>query len=42
MLALVAQGLRPPEPVRFPLSNGAEALQKLADGEINGKLVLET
>lgn len=39
---LVAQGLRPPEPVRFPLSNGAEALQKLGDGEIHGKLVLET
>ncbi|MBX7449097.1 NADPH:quinone oxidoreductase family protein [Mycolicibacterium sp. 3033] len=39
---LVAQGLRPPEPVRFPLSAGAEALQQLADGAIHGKLVLET
>jgi len=38
---LVDGGLRPPEPVRFPLADGAAALQALADGEINGKLVLE-
>lgn len=38
---LVDEGLRPPEPVRFPLSDGKAALQALADGEINGKLVLE-
>lgn len=38
---LVAAGLRPPAPVRFPLSAGAEALQSLADGAITGKLVLE-
>ncbi|ORV88545.1 NADPH:quinone oxidoreductase family protein [Mycolicibacterium iranicum] len=38
---LVDAGLRPPAPVRFPLSDGAAALQALADGEINGKLVLE-
>ncbi|MDA2892335.1 NADPH:quinone oxidoreductase family protein [Mycolicibacterium sp. BiH015] len=38
---LVDAGLRPPAPVRFPLSDGATALQALADGEINGKLVLE-
>ena len=39
---LVGEGLRPPAPVRFPLSDGAAALQSLADGKINGKLVLET
>ncbi|AFM14923.1 Zn-dependent oxidoreductase, NADPH:quinone reductase [Mycolicibacterium chubuense NBB4] len=38
---LVDAGLRPPAPVRFPLSAGAEALQALADGKIRGKLVLE-
>jgi NADPH2:quinone reductase len=38
---LVEGGLRPPEPVRFPLSSGAEALQALADGKIHGKAVLE-
>ncbi|KGI66225.1 NADPH:quinone oxidoreductase family protein [Mycolicibacterium rufum] len=41
LAALVAEGLRPPAPVRFPLSAGAEALQSLADGGIAGKLVLE-
>lgn len=41
LAALVAAGLRPPAPVRFPLSAGAEALQSLADGGIAGKLVLE-
>lgn len=38
---LVAAGLRPPEPVRYPLAEGREALQQLADGGIHGKLVLE-
>jgi NADPH:quinone reductase len=38
---LVAEGLRPPPPVRFPLSQAREALQLLADGGVVGKLVLE-
>ena len=38
---LVRAGLRPPPPVRFPLSKGAEALQSLADGDVLGKVVLE-
>ncbi|MBU9762295.1 NADPH:quinone oxidoreductase family protein [Mycobacterium sp. TNTM28] len=38
---LVAGGLRPPPPVRFPLSEGAAALDALARGEVRGKLVLE-
>lgn len=38
---LVRAGLRPPPPVRFPLSKGAEALQSLADGGVLGKVVLE-
>jgi NADPH2:quinone reductase len=38
---LVEAGLRPPPPVRFPLSKGAEALESLAGGEVQGKLVLE-
>jgi NADPH:quinone reductase len=38
---LVEAGLRPPPPVRFPLSKGAEALQSLADGGVFGKVVLE-
>jgi NADPH2:quinone reductase len=38
---LVDAGLRPPEPVRFPLADGVAALQAFADGAINGKLVLE-
>jgi NADPH2:quinone reductase len=38
---LVEAGLRPPPPVRFPLSKGAEALESLASGEVRGKLVLE-
>lgn len=38
---LVDAGLRPPAPVRFPLSAGVEALQSLADGAVHGKLVLE-
>ena len=38
---LVAAGLRPPEPVRYPLAEGKAALQLLADGGVKGKLVLE-
>jgi NADPH2:quinone reductase len=38
---LVKAGLRPPPPVRFPLSEGADALQTLADGGVLGKVVLE-
>jgi NADPH2:quinone reductase len=38
---LIAAGLRPPPPVRYPLSKAAEALQLLADGGVLGKLVLE-
>jgi len=38
---LVEAGLRPPPPVRFPLSKGADALQSLADGGVLGKVVLE-
>jgi NADPH:quinone reductase len=38
---LVAAGLKPPPPVRYPLSKAAEALQLLADGQVLGKLVLE-
>ena len=41
LAGLVTAGLRPPAPVRFPLSAGAEALQRLADGGVAGKLVLE-
>jgi NADPH:quinone reductase len=38
---LVRAGLRPPAPIRFPLSKGADALQTLADGGVLGKVVLE-
>jgi NADPH2:quinone reductase len=38
---LVKAGLRPPPPVRFPLSKGSDALQSLADGGVLGKVVLE-
>lgn len=41
LATLVDEGLRPPEPVRFSLSDGAAALQAFADGAVNGKLVLE-
>ena len=34
-------GLRPPPPVRYPLSEGGAALQSLADGGVLGKVVLE-
>ena len=38
---LVEAGLRPPPPVRFPLSKGREALESLASGGVLGKVVLE-
>jgi len=38
---LVKAGLRPPPPIRFPLSEGSAALQSLADGGVLGKVVLE-
>lgn len=38
---LVKAGLRPPPPVRYPLSEGSAALQALADGGVLGKVVLE-
>lgn len=38
---LVFLGLRPPPPQRYPLSEGALALQSLADGGVLGKVVLE-
>lgn len=38
---LVSAGLKPPPPVRFPLSQGTDALQALDDGGVYGKLVLE-
>jgi NADPH2:quinone reductase len=38
---LVAGGLRPPPPVRYPLSEGTAALDALAGGQVRGKLVLE-
>ncbi|MGI9124886.1 MAG: NADPH:quinone oxidoreductase family protein, partial [Mycobacterium sp.] len=37
---LVADGLRPPEPQRFPLAEGRSALESLAAGGVYGKLVL--
>lgn len=41
LAGLVAAGLRPPPPVRYPLADGRAALEALAAGEIRGKLVLE-
>lgn len=38
---LVAAGLRPPAPQRFPLSEGRAALELLAGGGVYGKVVLE-
>ena len=38
---IVEAGLRPPPPVRFPLSKGREALESLANGGVLGKVVLE-
>jgi NADPH2:quinone reductase len=38
---LVKAGLRPPPPIRYPLSQGSAALQSLADGGVLGKVVLE-
>ncbi|BBX19313.1 alcohol dehydrogenase [Mycolicibacterium duvalii] len=41
LAGLVDAGLRPPAPVRFPLSDGVAALQAFADGAVHGKLVLQ-
>lgn len=38
---LVFLGLKPPPPVRYPLPEGREALERMADGGVYGKLVLE-
>ncbi len=38
---LVAEGLRPPAPQRFPLADGRAALENLAAGRVYGKVVLE-
>ncbi|MBJ7340434.1 NADPH:quinone oxidoreductase family protein [Mycolicibacterium sp.] len=38
---LVDAGLRPPPPVRYPLSDGRAALESLANGGVRGKVVLE-
>jgi NADPH:quinone reductase len=38
---LVAAGLKPPPPVRYPLAQAREALERLAGGGVLGKLVLE-
>lgn len=38
---LIGAGLRPPPPVRYPLSDGRAACESLADGGIRGKVVLE-
>ena len=37
---LVDGGLRPPPPVRYPLSEGRAALESLASGGVKGKVVL--
>ena len=41
MTRLVDAGLRPPPPVRYPLSEGRAALESLAGGGVLGKVVLE-
>ena len=38
---LVADGLRPPAPQRYPLAEGRAALESLATGGVYGKVVLE-
>lgn len=38
---LVKAGMKPPPPVRYPMSQARDALQLLADGGVLGKLVLE-
>lgn len=38
---LVAAGLTPPPPLRYPLSQAREALERLATGGVFGKVVLE-
>jgi NADPH2:quinone reductase len=37
---LIADGLRPPPPMSYPLSEGRAALESLADGGVRGKVVL--
>ncbi|MDT5152977.1 MAG: NADPH:quinone reductase [Mycobacterium sp.] len=37
---LIDAGLRPPPPVRYPLSEGRAALESLANGGVRGKVVL--
>jgi NADPH2:quinone reductase len=37
---LIAGGLRPPPPMRYPLSEGRAALECLAEGGVRGKVVL--
>ena len=41
VVRLVSGGLRPPPPLRFPLSQGRAALESLAAGKVFGKVVLE-
>jgi NADPH2:quinone reductase len=38
---LIDAGLRPPPPVRYPLSEGRAALESLAGGGVRGKVILE-
>ena len=38
---LVAEGLRPPAPQRYPLSEGRAALESLAAGGVYGKVILQ-
>jgi NADPH2:quinone reductase len=37
---LIADGLRPPPPMQYPLSEGRAALESLAEGGVRGKVVL--
>lgn len=39
--ALIANGLKPPAPQRYPLAEGRAALESLAAGGVYGKVVLE-
>jgi NADPH2:quinone reductase len=41
LAALVADGLKPPPPQRYPLAEGRAALESLARGGVLGKVVLE-
>jgi NADPH:quinone reductase len=38
---LIDAGLRPPPPVRYPLSEGRAAVESLASGGVRGKVILE-